>query len=373
MHGTSGTAVRPGTSPTARRLEVVEGLDRLAALAPSWRACYAAAPAATPFASPEWCLSWWARYARPQDALAVVVRAGGEPVAVLPLVRRRVRGVRVLALAGGEQADYLDAAGLTDDDAAALAAALAGRRDWDALDLRQLPPGSALHALHHAWGGRSWSGPGAPTSRVLLPAGASGEALARQRSASFAKRVRQVQRRAAAHGIEAVVRPVTEQAVREALERHRRGWADRPLNPEHATERFASHLATALPALGGHGEAALLELVADGRVLLSRLLLRRGDWLGTYLDGQEPDADSAHLQLVVLQTVATVELASAQGVTVLDHLRGLYEHKQRWPSQVVPTSHVVLARGPRGLPHLLAVAARSRAARSARLRRLLGR
>ena len=58
---------RPGSSPLdpGLRVEVVEDLDHLAALAEPWSTLLHLTPSATAYASPEYVLTWYRHFERP--------------------------------------------------------------------------------------------------------------------------------------------------------------------------------------------------------------------------------------------------------------------------------------------------------------------
>jgi CelD/BcsL family acetyltransferase involved in cellulose biosynthesis len=73
------------------------------------------------FATREWLLTWWRHYGKARRQLIGVARAGGDPVAILPLYEWWKRGIPVLRFVGNGPSDQLGpvSAPLSDPAAAA--------------------------------------------------------------------------------------------------------------------------------------------------------------------------------------------------------------------------------------------------------------
>lgn len=337
-----------------------------------WRRLYEQVPSATPFSSPEWVLSWLTHYTPPEDAVVVTVWEGENLLALAPLYRRRARGVRVLALAGEGVSDYLDV--LVRPDAGArvwepLVAGLQSVGDWDALDLRQLADGAAAAELWSRWPGPVLRRGDDPCSRLDLRAVEELGDLVAARSKATRKKVQQKERRAQREDVShRVVDPVLPADVGTLIAIHRRRWDAQTITPEHRTERYAAHLAQAVPALAAAGEAVLYEVVSPKGVLASRLLFARGPWLGDYLYGIEPAAMVvAGLDMNVVLMSSAVDVGRGRGAETFDFLRGLEPHKAMWQPAPTPTTRLTLGRrGVRWAGYRAAVTARTMLARRAR-------
>jgi CelD/BcsL family acetyltransferase involved in cellulose biosynthesis len=59
------------------------------------------------FATPEWLLTWWRHYGRARRQLIGVARAGGDPVAIVPLYEWWSHGIPVLRFVGHGPSDQL--------------------------------------------------------------------------------------------------------------------------------------------------------------------------------------------------------------------------------------------------------------------------
>lgn len=92
------------------RVEVVTRLDRLARLTEPWRRLVHATPAATPFASPAFVLTWFRHLERPRGAYVITVWQGDELVGLAPFARTRLggehTGFHMLVSAGTEHGDH---------------------------------------------------------------------------------------------------------------------------------------------------------------------------------------------------------------------------------------------------------------------------
>jgi CelD/BcsL family acetyltransferase involved in cellulose biosynthesis len=92
------------------RVEVVTTLDDLAGLAGPWRRLVHATPAATPFASPAFVLTWFRHLERPRGAYVVTVWQGDDLVGLVPFARTRLggdhTGFQMLVSAGTEHGDH---------------------------------------------------------------------------------------------------------------------------------------------------------------------------------------------------------------------------------------------------------------------------
>lgn len=119
------------------------------ALAKSWAALQDRGGVSTPFLSHQWYGAMAAVPALTASAEALVCRRGEAVVGLLPVEITVRSGLRTLGVAGWHwyTPDHLDTVAAPEDRPAVarhLAAHLAGRRDWDVLDLDALAQGSLL-------------------------------------------------------------------------------------------------------------------------------------------------------------------------------------------------------------------------------------
>ena len=330
---------------------VHHGLPEAEQLLQPWRELYEQVPAATPFTSPEWALSWLRLYAGSARAVVVSVWQGDRLVALAPLYRRRAGPLRVLGLAGEGISDYLDVLVhpevITDAEVwAALRSTLQSVPRWDVLDLRQLSPHSGAVRLEHGWGSPSLRRKDTACSALNLTGVEELTDLAAGRSGATRKKLRYLQRRAAAAGATVrVVNPVTPDDVRRLLDVHQRRWEGRQITPEHTSARYAEHLERVIPDLAARDEAVLYEVVAGDQLIAARLLLSRPGWLGDYLYGLEGWAvEDKAIDLNVVLMDSVLAIARDREVVTLDFLRGDYPHKARWRPTPLPTLRLSLGR-----------------------------
>jgi CelD/BcsL family acetyltransferase involved in cellulose biosynthesis len=100
-------AVKPDARPKSRaagfRVELVRDWRQAAA-------CWNDINPSTPFQHPQWCAAWYGAFAGAdgvEPLIAVVTdAASGEPAALLPLIRRRQNGMRVVEFADLDLTDY---------------------------------------------------------------------------------------------------------------------------------------------------------------------------------------------------------------------------------------------------------------------------
>jgi CelD/BcsL family acetyltransferase involved in cellulose biosynthesis len=128
------------------RVSQVSTAEKIASLAPEWKALWHRAPNATPFQSPEWLLSWWQWFGN-SAPFVVTARDDGLLVGLLPLYcLGEPDGCRKLLPLGISLSDYLDA--LVDANyprlGNTLLASVADVPGWDECYLPDLSPSAAL-------------------------------------------------------------------------------------------------------------------------------------------------------------------------------------------------------------------------------------
>ncbi|MCA1798662.1 MAG: GNAT family N-acetyltransferase [Xanthomonadaceae bacterium] len=128
----------------------IDAAEDFIALAPEWDTLQERARVGHPFLSHAWLRTWWEHFAGDAQLRILVARAGGTLVGAAPmmLVTRRIYGMRVRALeamAGDHTPRFEFLAG--HDESAVHAALWAAIRacddEWDIVNIRQLPEGSA--------------------------------------------------------------------------------------------------------------------------------------------------------------------------------------------------------------------------------------
>ncbi|WP_018654390.1 GNAT family N-acetyltransferase [Actinomadura flavalba] len=317
------------------------------ALAGEWRDLYARCPAATPFQSAGWLAGWWRSKGRPGALRLVLVRHRGRLVAAAPLYRVRRWGLPVLVPVGGGQSDFTDVLMdpvHADRSLGVLAGALRAERGAVALDLPEVRPGAVAHLLAARWPGRVWTAPGStclqvparPIAELLgtLPGRTAGKARAKLRKVDASGVV-----------VTSVDAAGAAEAVGRLLDLHVRQWRGRGLNPEHARDGFRRHLASAVPDMIAHGDAALFEYRVDGAVVASDLALIGHDTVGAYLYGADP-ALRDRLDVTLMLLRQDLALAASRGVRHFSMLRGTEPYKAKWRPTAEVSSRLILGSSP---------------------------
>jgi CelD/BcsL family acetyltransferase involved in cellulose biosynthesis len=325
------------------RVEVVRDSDAWPALESEWDDLYARSSAAPPFVCHAWLASWWRCYGRPGALVLVLLRRQGRLVAAAALMRRRRMGLPVLVPVGEVTSDLSDV--LIDDEhaddaAPRLARALrsaAGRR---ALDLGELPAQAAAWRVVGEWPGDVRQSRGALC--LELPGQTMADLLASLPSKT-ARRARTKGRAIDAAGV--VVRWLepaeAPRGIADLLALHREQWRGRAMNPEHGTERFAAHLATAATAMLARGQAAIVEYRLDGQLVRVDLLVIGHRFVGCYLYGIRPSLRQ-RVDATQLMLSHSLELTHRLGRPTFTYLRGDEPHKRVWRPIERPNHRVVL-------------------------------
>ncbi|MEU9476672.1 GNAT family N-acetyltransferase [Streptomyces sp. NPDC048191] len=328
--------------PTCTTELVTDGAG-FAALAPDWARLYGRCAAATPFQSHAWLHSWWLSYGRRDRLRLLLVRSGGELVAVAPLMLVR-RPVPALVPLGGAISDYADV--LLDDDrdraAAALTEALADAASTALLDFREVRPGAAVERVYDRW-----RGPRRTVDDSLcleLPAVPMDGLVARLPSAKAQQRVRAKLRRLESLGVQRrTVRPQdVDTALGRLLELHRLQWQGRKVTTEHLQPRFRAHLVRAVGPMVRSGNAAVTEFRIDGEVVAVDLTLLSHGLAGGYLYGAHPGLRERKADVAVMLLDACTELLGGRGTLSL--LRGDEPYKHHWRPEPVVNRRLLMAR-----------------------------
>ncbi|MFH0519533.1 GNAT family N-acetyltransferase [Streptomyces sp. M41] len=354
--------VRPVPSsralPSARALTVEVCTDEraFAGLAGEWGRLYRACPSATPFQTHAWLHSWWLSYGRPGALRLVLVRHGGELVAVAPLMRVH-RPLPALVPLGGAITDLCDV--LLDEAVAApaagaLAEALAELARTALVDFPEVRPGGAMERVY-----RCWRGPRrrVPASLCLeLPAVSMAELVGRLPTGR-ARRIRSKVNQLGRLGLEwrVVGHDETEAALTRLLELHRLQWQGRQVSPEHLRPRFLEHLVRAAVPLSRTGEVITSEFRLDGAVVAVNVTLVSPRLAGMYMYGFHPELRARKVDVATMLLNASTEHLADGERESLSLLRGDEPYKYRWQPEPVVNQRFLLAR--RRTAPLLAVAA----------------
>ena len=330
--------------------ELIDDVERLAALAPEWDALAVASE--LPQMSPAWVLAWW-RHVAPEEAepRTVAVRDGERLVGLAPFyvaagggrVDYRLPGIEIagrlapLALAGREW-------GVAEAVAATLASA---RPRPDALRFEATPLDAHwLTALRDGW-------PGALRPPLRLPQVESNPMLSLEdpsfeqwlagRSSNFRQQMRRLRRRFAdAGGVSRLATRATLADDAAAFTRlHAMRWEDRGhSNLAELGDRFTAFVVELGEQLLDEGRLALRMLELGGEPICAQLFVSAG---GTtlFVNGGW-DERHADLKPSLLCLLDAVEHAFAQGMRRVDLGVGEQSYKLRFADGSAPLAWGVL-------------------------------
>jgi CelD/BcsL family acetyltransferase involved in cellulose biosynthesis len=372
----------------ALQVETVSDLPALVALGPAWDRLLEAAGIDHPFLTHEWMVSFWECFAAGSELHVVVVRDGGEVVAVAPFMAApatfyglKVRRLQLISNVHVQRADFIVAAGAERAYAAIWDHLERQRPRWDVLVLPQLPAGSAtlerLPRLARARGARcgTWLSTRSPWVRL----NGTWEGYLAGRPRKHRSNLRNRMKRLGQLGpveLEIVTGgPQLEEAVDAGLDLEAAGWKGQAGTAIRCTpERHRFYMRLAARA-AERGWLRLQFLRAGGRRIAFGYALCFGGTLYLLKPGYDP-AYAAYSPSNLLCAMVLQD-AFASGLRAYDLLGDDDAWKLDWTEEVRPHSWLfVFARGPRGrLLHWLkfVVAPRVRRARAAwRARRAVG-
>lgn len=330
-----------------RRMEIVQGLDGLRALAPEWSSLCDRSPSAAPFTRPEWVIPF-CRAHGVSEPFAVALRRRGRLVALAPFVSYDDRGGRTLTLLGGGLSDYQDAIVDPDlgDDAAAflLRGALARTPQCETVLLEHLPATSPLRTVEGGLGGAL--GPDGVCPARALPR--DPDRLLGSLSPRLADRIRYGRRRLARLGarVSTATLDDLDRHLAALVALHGARWNARSEPGVLAEARLRAFHAEAARGLLRRGLLRLHVLWAGGcAVAAFHGFLDQGR-LSYYLGGFDPALRAASPGAVVI--AHALEAAIAEGAREVDFLRGREPYKYEWGAQDRETWSRVIAPGRAG-------------------------
>jgi CelD/BcsL family acetyltransferase involved in cellulose biosynthesis len=291
-----------------------------------------------PFLTPEWFRAWLGTFAG-EEPFALVWRRDGEVRGVLPLVRVRSRGVKVLRFAGARRGDWFTPACRREDEAK-MAAACAGllkerRREWGLLAFDRIDRESAWPQALWAEGVEAAVAPARERRADTLPfiafeeGGYESYLAARSRNfrSQLGRRRRKLEKE---HGLS--FRMTAGAGELDAdfdvfLRLHDERWDDRGGSSSGAAEVREFQRAFAAAALE-QGWLRLWIAEADGAPQAAWYGWRLGDRYCYSLSGLAKEYEDFALGTVLL--AHTIEQAAAEGATVYDLMWGDEGYKKRF-------------------------------------------
>jgi CelD/BcsL family acetyltransferase involved in cellulose biosynthesis len=332
---------RPSRAPAGLEVEALGSLAGLEAVRGEWTELWARTPGATPFEHPAWVLPW-ARTHAPDRTSAVAVRSGGALVGFAPVFSWR--GSLFLAATG--PSDRGDALIAPEGEAVApaLLEAIAGEADaagCGVIDLKQLPPGSALLSAPapSGWRSRVEEGDPCPVAPLFGPEGLGAMPGKWRRKLGYTRR------KAAELGGYAIETPCerTLPVLRQALERlHAERWSARGETGVLGGELQGALMREATPELLRAGLLRLYALRHRGRIAGVVMAMRAHATLYFYACGFDPAAGELGAGTLLIGHAISTE--AADGAVAADFLRGREAYKYHWGAQDTPTLRRVLER-----------------------------
>lgn len=330
---------------------ITESRDGLRALHGAWRKLAEAASNA--FLTPEWFESWLDVYGGSATPFVATLRGEGEGedvAAILPLVREG-EGTRATIRFGGSSLGDLfgPAAGVERaraEIARELAVELAGRRDWGALVLENVPTGAHWVGEFRSAG---LSATRLPHRDEVLPhasiEGVAWEDFLAARSRNFRSQLGRKQRRLERDHEVAFRLVEAGSELPNALDAftrlHHARWDERGGSKALTDQSRAFHDAFARAALD-HGWLRLWLLDVDDEAVAAWYGWRIGERYAYYLAGFDPAWGRQSVGLLL--QAHTVRAASEEGAAVYDLLLGGEEYKGRFADGEERVSTYVVAK-----------------------------
>ncbi|HLF28943.1 MAG TPA: GNAT family N-acetyltransferase [Anaerolineae bacterium] len=321
-------------------------------LSAEWNTLLHASVADTPFLTREWQAAYWRVLGQGVLNIVEIREDAGALVGIAPLFLSEVDGRRTLGFVGGvDPSDYLDfilARGRETEIAAPLIDALAANRDWDRLELYNIPERSPtrtwLARLAPACGWTFADEQQVVSPILYLPD--SFEAYL----ASLDKRERHELRRKLrrAEAVEGLRWYLVDSEFASELKPEVDAFLDlmvrsRPDKADFMTPQMRRFFYEGVRAAHDGGWLQLAFLEVEGRKAATYLSFNYGDRLLIYNSGYAPDALQAVSPGIVL-VARLIEQAIQQGKRAVDFMRGAEDYKYRLGAKNTWVHHLSVER-----------------------------
>lgn len=341
--------------------EIIRDWEDFARLAPEWNALLSQSRANAIFQRWEWIEAWAAAGGRQSELLVAVARDGSGALAgaapfyhaahrLLGVVPYRTLRVVADRLTGAEYPDWIARVDREDDVIEALARALGAARGWDCIWMPNVAGWTGaperLRIASRA-GGFHWQVRPREFSLVALPA--TGEDYLRSLSQNKRQQLRQETRRIMGRDSVAIVRCTSQEQLPRfldalfALHAERRGRLG-DAGAFHRKPREALFYRNFAPVALARGWLWLFGLEDAGELKAVQIGYVYEGVYHQLQEGFDPDYLKGAGNVL---RARVIEQCIADGVTTLDFLGGLTEHKRRWQARSRLGSDVLLGR--RGL------------------------
>ncbi len=329
------------------KVRIIEDVGELRGLSSEWRAL--AGQASRPFQEPGWHLAWLETIGQTGGRRACVVAAWDENrlVGILPLVRRRFKGTRLLEWTGSKVTDYcdviLDPTQQPRPILEALWSHLVGKGGFDVLRLGQVRSDAVVRPLLERLSPWIETDEEAYSMPVVWP---DSESWLKSQSSKSRARVRRGLRRMEELGLRFRIwqpgeplEPIVESAIRQKQQWVQQRQASSFLTEERGAD-FVRRLAEAMAASGA---LHLSCIEADGVVVAAHFGFYKAGTFYYYM----PTYDAAHAQ----QRVGTLLLDSLirwccdHGAVRFDMLLGAHDYKETYGVEGTSVQTLVYGRG----------------------------
>lgn len=337
------------TRSTKLATRTVRTLDELGLLANVWTQLQKLSSDATVFSTWEWNHAAARHLWRPDALHVTLLEDDGEPVAILPLARRRIVGLRGLAFLGTGpfdygRADYQDA--LIEDGweveacAAFVEALQADAESWEVVMLQDLPESSRLLRLLPSMAReRSWTVQRQPDNDVYLvdlPSTweAYTAALSTNVRSNLGRKQRKLEREHNTR-FDRIDNPDDLEGALEQLFRlHNHRWQEKSGGKDVETifsreDSRAFHREVARNLLWG-GMLDLTLLQSDEGVIGARYSFEYNGSHSFYASGYRTDEDWAKFSLGAVMDLESIQSSIAAGFKYEDLLRNEGDYKSRY-------------------------------------------
>jgi CelD/BcsL family acetyltransferase involved in cellulose biosynthesis len=313
---------------TPPEIEIVNDEAALSTLEPEWRELWERDPAATPFQSPAWLVPWVRIFAGP-DCLVATMRRRGRLIAVLPLfVVEDVHGRRLISMGAGIS-DYGD--GVFDPEVGCEEASrlIAAFRDWQAIELLQVPHKSPLLDAQAPEGWSDDRRPAEPCPVVPLPA-----VLSRRMRQNLGYYRRRIERNDIEHAL--VSSGDEALCVLECLfTLHGARWRSCGSPGVLGDDIVRQFHRRAVPALARAGLLRMHVLHRGGTPVAVGYMLTAKARAYDYITGFDPHWAALGPGTVLIG--CAIQAAVEEGAREFDFLRGQEAYKYRWGAHDRPT------------------------------------
>lgn len=328
------------------RIQVFASAEAFAVLRPSWNALAERSVGTTVFSSWEWQSSWWKHYA-PNSRLIVLSAWDSDRLAgLLPMyVRRRIlngllpmRELLLVGSGGDTSPDYLGAI-LEPESAAEVAPLLAAdvirsRDHWDVLNFTDVAPGPFADAMQAALTGSRLECEQVPCSTIkVVHAPASWEEYLAGMHRDRRYRVRH-QRNKLLKELGAqllVARSDAEIAasVEALVDLHRKRWDSKGSGQgAFRTAEYLRFHREVIELCHRNDWVRLYSIAAAGRTIAVFYCYRYRNELLYFQSGFDPEFERYSLGAVLMGFA--IESAIAEGLQVIDLLKGDHAYKNSW-------------------------------------------